>query len=175
MSESAFNASKSAIKSLLEHADVDSGRSRIGFFVFDQAVRLGSVIDLTNMTTKKAIMDAIDKVQYIPSTGQVMITTALRHVFEMFNSTSRGDRKDAANIVYLFSDMSVSFANSTVLSQQLKDQGTYIHVAILRYNTTDESALTVITDGRVMVADNYTMLNEIIASSFHEPKCSKLT
>lgn len=173
LSETNFNTTKSIFKFLLKRSDIDSGLSRMGFFVYDETVRESSILNLADFSTKAAMMDAVDKVPYVPSKNPVMIKTALSQLLEMFNST-RGDRLDATNLVYLASDFSVNYTDATLLSRQLKDQGTYLLILTVQYNATDESTLFELTDGRVLVRDSYSRLENIVGSMyFNKPECSK--
>ena len=105
---------------MLRHADVDSGKVRVGLATYSSEPRVH--FQLNKFKTRAAVEEAIGQVAYV--TGSTNTADALRTLRETMFSSRHGDRNRAPNVAMVVTD-----GVSNVNADQTIEEGQLVHAA----------------------------------------------
>lgn len=174
VTEQIFETIKTMLKTVIKHSDVDSGKTRIGLFVFDTQIRSSMTVNLNALTGRSALMSLVDSLPYIPSIQSPSLAAAMTQLQLMFTSTSSGNRRTVADIGFLVIDKSFNMLNTIDLAVQLRGQGIRVDVAAVGYQDITIPALFSYTPENVYMISDYTSLGNLLPNMIHHQNCSKL-
>ena len=111
-------------KDMIKDADIDSGSVRVGALVYSSKAQVQ--FDLHSYSTKRDIVDALNRIPYIP--GKTNTADALRLMRTKMFRSRKGDRKAAENVVIMVTDSPSDRNIRKTLPEARKLRGRKVHV-----------------------------------------------
>lgn len=115
-SEMDYEHMKSLVKTAIDSADVESGSTRIGFFVYGSGV-VWSYVPLDGLETRSELHTALDSFQFIVSDNRSVFSFGLHQAEILF---SFGNRDSVPDMLYMILDNSVDLTAAYDIAMRMK-------------------------------------------------------
>jgi collagen type VI alpha len=124
-------------KTIVEHADVDSGHTRIGIVVYSTSVTVQ--FHLNTFSNKAAVLEAIDGIKHLY--GNTNTADGLRAVHSQMFTLENGDRHNARDEAIVITDGVSNMNSDRVIpeAETLRSRG--IHVYAIGVGLTETKEL----------------------------------
>lgn len=170
-----FKTMKNLVTMSIHRADIDMGSSRLGFFVFDEAVREASVIHLKQYDSRADLILAIDTVEFRPSFGITRLSVGLDQIRRMF-SVFNGDRPGIINLAAIVLEDSVDYTDSSTEADLLRNNNIFLGFAAIGFNDVSQlSAFAGIPDAIFKFYDYDALSITTMFVIYKDEECSKYT
>lgn len=168
-----FATMKNLVATSIHRADIDFGSSRLGFFVFDEAVREASVIHLRQYNSRADLILAIDKVEFSPSSSIAQLSVGLGQIQRMF-SVFNGDRPGIINLAAIVVDDNVDYTNSSTEADLLRNDNVVLGFVAVGFNDVSQLSALAINPDAILKLDDYGSLSFMtMFVIYKDENCSK--
>lgn len=174
VTEEIFGTMKTMLKTVIMHSDIDSGRTKVGLFVFDTEIRSSMTVNLNALHSRSALVSLIDSLPYIASSNLPSMAAAMNQLQRMFTSPASGNRQSVADIAFLVIDQSFNLLNASDIAGQLRTLGIRVDIAAVGYHDITIPALFSYTQSNMYLVGDYSALGRLLPDMLHRSNCSEL-